>query len=403
MPQPIDKNELQDAMLLACRWLTEIAQVKTETIPDEDNTRNHRHHNWRGAIRGEYSVAERQWGFFCPIWHTGQAVKALVAAYRVTGEKQLLASARSGASFIGSEQNQTEGDDDFGLIHAYEDFGDKINVSAILETLDGLFALADATGEQCYEKWALDALHWIARKAYLPGEGEVRDVYDPAAHCIVEVPSWTAGKLSQRGRPLLDDAVFLTGFERSGEESLRRIFFEIAERLLATEAPPGNWIGFGPCDPQAGNIHPRHAYWWGKPMLRAWQSSGDEKYLHCARRAADWYVQALRTDGGIIRNTYRDFNTDSFGHATSGTACAAILFQEYSAATGTNDYAEPTQRALNFCQTMQLHSPRDPNLTGVILEKVLPPDGTDRHPYYVRDLGTIFFVQAAATFLLRSL
>jgi hypothetical protein len=34
------------------------------------------------------------------------------------------------------------------------------------------------------------------------------------------------------------------------------------------------------------------------------------------------------------------------------------------------------------------------------LEKVLPPDGTDRSPYYLRDLGTIFFVQVAAQLLL---
>ena len=34
----------------------------------------------------------------------------------------------------------------------------------------------------------------------------------------------------------------------------------------------------------------------------------------------------------------------------------------------------------------------DPNLRGAVLEKVLPPDGTDRLPYRVRDLGTIFFL-----------
>jgi hypothetical protein len=239
----------------------------------------------------------------------------------------------------------------------------------------------------------------VAKKACLSGEGLIQDVYDPAARQIIEVPQWVEGKLSARGRPLLDDAVFLTGYERSGEESFRTLFFEIADRLLATEAPPGNWIGFGPCDPQAGNIHPRQAYWWGKPMIRAWQVDKNEKYLACARRATDWYRQALRADGGIIRNTYRDFNTDSFGHATSGTACAAILFQEFAAATGSDDYREPAERALRFCMSMQMRTPRDSNLTGVILEKVLSPDGTDRNPYYVRDLGTIFFIQAAAAAL----
>ena len=48
---------------------------------------------------------------------------------------------------------------------------------------------------------------------------------------------------------------------------------------------------------------------------------------------------------------------------------------------------------------MQLLNCKDPNLQGVILEKVLPPDGTDNLPYYVRDLGTIFFIQAACEYL----
>lgn len=43
--------------------------------------------------------------------------------------------------------------------------------------------------------------------------------------------------------------------------------------------------------------------------------------------------------------------------------------------------------------------PRDEYLKGTILERVLAPDGTDRNPYYIRDLGSIFFVQACANFL----
>ncbi|MEX2756812.1 MAG: alpha-ketoacid dehydrogenase subunit beta, partial [Candidatus Sigynarchaeota archaeon] len=32
--------------------------------------------------------------------------------------------------------------------------------------------------------------------------------------------------------------------------------------------------------------------------------------------------------------------------------------------------------------------------------KVLPPDGSDRNPYHIRDLGTIFFIQAVSAYLL---
>jgi hypothetical protein len=396
MSAEVNGNRLREAMLRACRWLVDVAQVKTADIPPEENGRDHRHRSWRGAIRGEYSVADRQWGFFCPVWHTGQAIKALAMAYGQTGESWLLEAARLSASFISAEQNWDDGSDDFGLIHAYEDFGDRINSSAILEALDGLFVLSDVTGDMKYLRQALAALQWVARKAYIPGQGLTRDVYDPREKRFVEIPQWVEHKLSALGRPLIDDAIFLTGYELTGDETFRRIFFETADQLLATENPPGNWIGFGPCDPQKGYIHPRHAYWWGRPMIRAWQASGNEKYLACARRAAEWYRNALRADGGLIRNTYGDFNTDSFGHATSGSACAAILMQDLMKATGCLDYREPVERALRFCLGMQLNTTRDLNLAGVILEKVLPPDGTDRHPFYIRDLGTIFFIQAAA-------
>ncbi len=401
MESELNEDRLREAMLRACRWLVDVAQVKTADIPPEQNGRNHRHRTWRGAIRGEYSVADRQWGFFCPVWHTGQAIKALAMAYRLAGEPWLLEAAELSASFISAEQNVDDGSDDFGLIHAYEDFGDRINTSAVLEALDGLFELSEVTGAMKYRRQALAALRWVARKAYIPGQGLMRDVYDPEAKRFVEVPEWVEHKLSALGRPLIDDAVFLTGYKLTGEEMFRRIFFETAARLLATENPAGNWIGFGPCNPQKGYIHPRHAYWWGRPMIRAWQAGADEKYLACARRSADWYVRALRADGGLIRNTYGDFNTDSFGHATSGSACAAIFMQDLMEATGAVDYQEPAERALRFCLDMQLGMAGDPNLKGVVLEKVLPPDGTDRHPYYIRDLGTIFFIQAAAGALAR--
>ena len=63
-------------------------------------------------------------------------------------------------------------------------------------------------------------------------------------------------------------------------------------------------------------------------------------------------------------------------------------------------YVPLMARSLNYCMDMQFTRPDDPNLLGAVLEKVLPPDGTDCSPYEIRDLGTIFFLQAATTCLL---
>lgn len=381
----VSKEFLFERMELASSWICDIAQVKNEG--DIGRTR-HKHVFWIGSVRGEYSAAKKEWSFFCPVWHTGQAVKALARAYAVTGNRKFLNSAEKGAEFIIKNQIQDKFHEDYGLILAYEDHPDKVNVSAILESLDGLLVLDDILKNNRYSENVLAAVDWVARKAWIEGEGLFRDLYDPADRQFI------SGAYGTPGRPLLDDAIFLKAFNINSEDKHQRIFYETADRLLADEFPSGNWIKYKPCNKDKGNIHPRHAYWWGAPMLNAYAASGNKKYLECAERACRWYVNAQRPDGGLFRETYVDFKTSSFGHATSGMACAMIMWEKISRITGTQEFAEPLARALEYCLNMQFIEPEDPDLKGAILEKVLPPDGSDKSPYHIRDLGSIFFIQA---------
>lgn len=130
-------------------------------------------------------------------------------------------------------------------------------------------------------------------------------------------------------------------------------------------------------------------------MMDAWLDSEDRRFYDSFIRSLHWYAGALRKDGGFFRGNYLDGGTDSFGHATSGSACAAILFLR--AATELHDptFLPLAKRVLDYCLKVQFRHPDDPNLHGAILEKVHPPDGTDASPYHLRDLGTIFFIQAA--------
>src|SRR5262249_55346184 len=117
------------------------------------------------------------------------------------------------------------------------------------------------------------------------------------------------------------------------------------------------------------------------------------------RRSAQWYVQATRHDGGLFRDTGPDFRTPSFGHATSGAAGAIILWAELIREFGDQQWVEPLRRSLDFCRSVQFTDAKDLNLQGAILEKILPPDGTDAPGWYLRDLGTFFYVQAACLVL----
>jgi len=383
-------SKLEISLANAVNWLTEIATVKNNQ-PIGDHGAEMPITFWDGAIREKYHVAFKQWDCLCPIWHTGQAVKALVVAAEMLNKPELLEDAKFSAEFI--MQNRIMDGKDKGLILAFEDHPDKVNTSAILESLDGLFFLSEATGNKKYQDAAVDALFWIKNNAWQPEEKIFNDIYD------ISSGRYIFGVNGSQGRLLLDDAAFLKGWELTGDESLKQIAVDAAEGLLKNENPPGNWIKYIPCDIKNGNIHPRHAYWWGMPMLEVYKATNDERFLECFFRSVEWYKQALRKDGGFIRGTYTDFNTDSFGHATSGSACAVIAFLKYYEHTGDKKIIEYIERGLAYCIKMQFTNPDDPNLQGAILEKILPPDGTDHNPYYIRDLGTIFFIQAASLYL----
>ncbi|MBN2153340.1 MAG: hypothetical protein JW839_17940, partial [Candidatus Lokiarchaeota archaeon] len=306
-------DTLKYALELAVDWITDVAQVKTEKLTIEHDSANHKHIYWKGAIRGEYSPANRKWDFFCPCWHTGQAIKALAMASSTPGLKgrgKTLDAAREAANFLLANQVWDEMDGDHGLILAYEDYGHLVNASAILESCDGLLHLADATGDGVYRDRVIGALDFVARKLYIPGQGLFADAYDPAKKTIDNF-------YGTGGRPLLDDAMFLKGWKISGREDFKRIFIETCDCLIEAEDPPGNWISFKPASATGGHIHPRHAYWWGMPFVDAYEAFSERRYLDVATRAAEWYVKAIRKDGGMMRDTFVDFNTRSFGHATS--------------------------------------------------------------------------------------
>jgi hypothetical protein len=385
----MQKELIIDRLKRACLWMGEKSQVKNDDEITEAQKTRFNYKTWNGALKGEYLAKDKEWDFFCPIWHTGQAVKAFVMAENfIPG---MMAYAEKGISFILG--NMIELGPDAGLILAFEDMPGGVNTSAIIECLDGFFFLGEKTGDAAFKDKALFALDWVEKKCYIDGEGVFRDTY------IFSKREFTSKVYNLPGRPLLDDGIFLKAYQLTGKQRYLTIALEVAERLLNDEAPAGNWVKFPPCQEKTGKIHPRHAYWWGRPMLMLYKHTGDEKYFEQFKRSVEWYRKAMRKDGGIFRNTYVDFSTDSFGHAASGSACAVIMFLEYYNETGDKTILPFVELGMEFCMNMQLIDTEDQNLEGVVLEKVLPPGNSDSSPYKVRDLGTVFFAQAATRYL----
>ncbi len=80
-------------------------------------------------------------------------------------------------------------------------------------------------------------------------------------------------------------------------------------------------------------------------------------------------------------------------------ASAAILWLDLFQETKDDKWRAAARRALRYCLSMQFREVQDPNLKGALLETMLPPNGSDRSPFFVRDSATIYFIQAACKFL----
>jgi hypothetical protein len=237
------KKQLLEHMELAAGWLADIA-LNRDDEPIGEYGKLMPLLRWRGAIRGEYRVAERAWDSFCPIWHTGQAVKALHLAAGTLRRPDLDEAAAAAAEFIVKNRTRT------GALLAVEDHPDKINTSAVLEALDGLFDLPE------YRDAAIEILYWVKEHLWDPERSLFYGLYDPfGEHVLPE--KIRAG----RARPLLDDAVYITGWRHTGDPALLAVATATAERLLRDEFPAGNWMKYGPCLLAEQRIHPRHAYW----------------------------------------------------------------------------------------------------------------------------------------------
>lgn len=399
----MDKSELLKSINLACSWLGNVAQIKTDHLTVAKNRKGFQYDTWKGAIRGEYSAGRKEWDFFCPVWHTGQAVKAMVDAYKITKDEKHLQSAKLGAEFITNNQIFEKGHTDFGLILAYEDFADKVNTSAILECMDGLMHLAEL--EQNDSLWGkiVAAGEFVMDKMFMPEHGLFRDSYDPQKH-EVELPNPFRTKNNIGGRPLIDDAIFVKLYEKTGDAKYLDLHVKVSERLIADQRPAGNWVDYAPCNADKMCFHPRHTYWWGKPLLDTYHKTNRKEFLETAIASGEFTLQALRADGGWIRGLFlvRDnplyFNTSCFDHVTSGSACASIFFMELYDETKDKKWLEAAEKAIGYCMRMQVKKAEDPNMQGVIIEKVVSPDGTDKNPYHIRDLGTIFFITAATKY-----
>lgn len=370
-------------------WLRDVAQVRGPGQPFE-NPAGYPHADFTGAMRTEYDTRTRVWSTNGPVFHSGQAIRSFLVARRRLGEDRYLEAALAAGEFLLRERIDEPGQPQRGLLMSLEQNDDEINVQVTVEALSGLLDLHAETADDRYLAPVRESLDILIRDAYLPEERLMLDHYSLSRRVFFHDPENAVA-----GRAVLDDAVLLRLADASGDARYRDVFLAMADRLLKEEGPPGTWLRFPPWQERVGRIHNRKSWWWGWPLLSAFDATGDRRYLDGAIRAGDWYRNAQNMDGGLYYTPSPDGRHNSFGLCTSVVAVAVLFWADLWRRTGDANYLPAIERGVGFLLAAQFSADvEDPDVRGALFESPRPPDGSLAPGYRLRDIAAIFAVRA---------
>ena len=390
MSAPDRRIACETALRRAADWLVGSAQIVDSASQPFDDPEGYPHGDYTGAVRTEYDTKTRRWALNGPCFHTGQAVRSLLVAERRTGDARYRRGALAGGEFLLRERIDEAGHPQRGLLMSLEQNDDEINVQVTFEALSGALDLYDATGDARYLELVRASSDLLIAGAYLPGERLMLDHYSLRRREFFHDPDNMLA-----GRAMVDDAVLAKLAARTGEPSYGRIFLEMADRLLQAEGPSGTWLHFPPWPPSRGRIHNRKTWWWGWPLLTAWDLSGDTKFRDAAIRCGDWYLRTQNLDGGLYYTPAPDGRHNTFGSCTSVAAVAVIFWADLYQRFGDPRWLDAIRRGVGFLLAAPFSADvEDANVRGALFESPRAPDGSLAPGFRVRDIAAIFAIRA---------
>jgi rhamnogalacturonyl hydrolase YesR len=359
--------------------------------------------NEEGSSRCDYNIPEGKWYEYEPPWHTGQAIYALLDAYRITGEEKYLETAkRAGDWWIGLEIKDHPKLK--GMVHSAH--GDHAGETIVFATMSdgsaGLYKLFDVTGDKRYGDVTTQAGDWMLRNMCLLEEGVCYDNVDPESGEVMKEysPFWPDKEnqeLYDVARPNNEGSLFLDMYEYTGNEAYKAAFIVLCNSLVDLQGPEGLWMDFMPNDKESGSVHPRFNLWYAESLIDGYELTGDKRYLEAARKTADTFVEFQDGAGTIYYQNFVDGTRDRSSVCGSAVAFSGILWLRLRE-HGVEGYDEDIELSLNWILKNRYAADHaDPNLAGAVINTRL------RHKkgklwITQRDVGTTFGVRFLASY-----
>ncbi len=354
--------------------------------------------NEEGYSRCDYNMVEGKWYDYEPPWHTGQAIYALLNAYRITGDQKYLDKAIvAGNWWVGLEI--TDHPRLKGMVRSAH--GDMAGETIVFATMSdgsaGLYKLYEVTGDRRYGDVPTRAGDWMLRNMCLLDLGVCYDNVDPETGEVMKEysPFWPDKEeqdLYDVARPNNEGSLFLDMYKYTGYEEYRNAFVTLCNSLVEKQGPEGLWMDFMPNDKATGSVHPRFNLWYAESLIDGYELTGDVRYLEAATKTARTYAAFRDGDGTIFYQNFVDGTRDRSSVCGSAVAFSGIIWLRLRE-HGVEGFDDAIELSLDWIlNNRYATSHPDPNLAGAVINTRL------RHKkgklwITQRDVGTSFGVR----------
>lgn len=379
------------------------SQVKKEDVEKAINETAHYVANVildkDGKSRCDYNVMESKWYPYEVPWHTGQAVNALLAAYKETGNNAYLEAAKRGGDWWIRLEFKNSGPPALkGMIDAIHGdvLGDDFLVFAtVSDGTPGIYELSRVTKDPKYAEVATSAASWMLKNMYYPAKGVCYDNIDAKTGEVLKEysPFWKDKKnqkLFDVSRPNTEGYLFKDAYEFSHEEKFKKAFINLCNSLIEKQGPEGVWMEFMPNFAAKHSFHPRFSLWYAESLIEGFKLTGDRKYLESAARTARVFAKAQFDNGTIFYDNYTNGREPDRGSSTgSAVAFAGIVWIELSK-EGYKEFDSSIEKSIKWIiNNRYAFDHPDPNLRGAVLE-TRTRFKKDKVWLTNRDIGTSF-------------